>query len=166
MIALEPSSPTPNPVGPKFSPLHRHLFFLGGGSRWVRCQMREGGVFKAYGKWSKMDNSAITRCICLRGSRVRWSQVSQFPHQAAIPKILNQTGHSENLTSSKSEGSTASWTSFVTQFHICEWKCLIPSVAFTIPQIASWGTRSRSGGILQSGLFKSCLDPFFEQIPN
>jgi hypothetical protein len=113
-----------------------------------------------------MHSSAITRCICSRGSRIQWSQVGKLPHQAAIPKILNQTGCSENSTSSKLRGSAPSWTWFVTPFHICKWKCLIPSVVFIIPKIVSWGTGSRSGDILRSGPFKSCLDPFFEESPN
>jgi hypothetical protein len=113
-----------------------------------------------------MHSSAITRCICSRGSRVQWSQVGKLPHQAAIPKILDQTGCSEISTCSKLGGSTPSWTSVVTPFHICKWKCLIPSVAFARPKIASWGTRSRSGDILRSGPFKLHLDPFFEESPN
>ena len=94
----------------------------------------QGHVFEVCEKWSKTDGSGITRCVCLRGCRGWWSQIGEFPRQPGIPNMLNPTGHSENLTSYKLDGSTSS---------------------------CSWGTGSRSSDVLRLGLFKFHPGLFF-----
>ena len=47
---------------------------------WPLSLGKKGGDFGTYRRWTKMDNTGITRCTLLKRFQIWWSQIDTFPN--------------------------------------------------------------------------------------